>query len=952
MSAVIHLVCFGLRQAVGAGADEAVNYLARHFTDRAAALPRAVAHANERAWQALAVALGGDGFLDRLGRMFVSSDDKGVREQVRRFLADTDAAITGAGEAFRRDCLDELKRARKAGTLSAEALPGESVAKRAADLRRYDDPTGLAEGAHQAVYRVADDLHPAYPSLAKLLRQPTPAGTPLLAAAFAYFFRREVETDDELANGLLFDGLRQLSASQAKSFAELNKGLAGLGDRFDELLDQLDRMEASVNEAKETATATHGAVLDLQAEFERVSRGHAAGQEELLKLMREVLARQARAGMPAGEVRPEYSFSIRSEDEKLAVRQLLDHYRGLPPEQRRQVPALLNGLGKLQLGAGDPAGASRTFAEVAESAPDSAARAEAHFNAYRAALERRAWDEALAEVRRAAELDRKRFAPFPVMRYRPQRILGAGGFGTVFLCHDAYFKNREVAVKALHVSDLARSVEDVFGEAHVLAELQHPSVIGVLDCNYADADEQARPYIVMPYFPGVSLEAYLREHGPLPVEDVRQIGLQIASGVKAAHDRGVLHRDLKPDNVLVRKSPPAASGGASWEVKVIDFGLATRRPAVETTAARRASEETVIGSSVAGTRKYAPPEQMGELPGVKPGPYSDVYSFGKLCCFALFGTTEPRTRQLNTVPAELRELLEKCIEQELQYRLADFGPVIETLEALDPVGKTEPQSQPQGPKGTAAEPTWMPALTELADRVFRKWPGQDAPPSNEGERPRIPPLPKTRTKWSGGVLSCPGCKKQVRVPEELAGQLVKCPMCETNFNSPAFEGDSPTLAPPEEESPSGEEECFNTDCPHCKGVVAIPNQYAGQLMQCPICKKNFTAPEREETPSDFEIELDDEPSPPPAGESFNVLCPHCQKMLTIPGQYAGQLMKCPLCAKTFTAPEHPQPPKPKPSGPAVVACPSCKQRLRVASESLGKKVKCPSCSHAFTAKTE
>jgi hypothetical protein len=67
------------------------------------------------------------------------------------------------------------------------------------------------------------------PDCARLLRTPTPAGTPLLAAAFCYFFRREVETNDELAHGLFFDGLRQLSASQAKAFGKVGKALAALG---------------------------------------------------------------------------------------------------------------------------------------------------------------------------------------------------------------------------------------------------------------------------------------------------------------------------------------------------------------------------------------------------------------------------------------------------------------------------------------------------------------------------------------------------------------------------------------------------------------------------------------------------------------------------------------------------------------------------------------------------
>ena len=116
---------------------------------------------------------------------------------------------------------------------------------------------------------VADALAESYPNLARLLRTPTPAGPPLLAAAFCYFFRREVETDDELAHGLFFDGLRQLSASQAKAFGEVGQALASLGGQFDALFEQLGRIEAAVEETHAVAVETHGAVLDIQTELQR-----------------------------------------------------------------------------------------------------------------------------------------------------------------------------------------------------------------------------------------------------------------------------------------------------------------------------------------------------------------------------------------------------------------------------------------------------------------------------------------------------------------------------------------------------------------------------------------------------------------------------------------------------------------------------------------------------------
>src|SRR5262245_50710611 len=129
---------------------------------------------------------------------------------------------------------------------------------------------------------------------------------------------------------------------------------------------------------------------------------------------------------------------MHGEEERRAVKALLARFRRLPEGEQRRVPALLNGLGKLQVGVGDFEGAGRSFAAVADAAEEDDARAEAHHNAYRTALEREEWDGALAALRQAVSLAPQRFAPFPLHRYEPARILGAGGFGTALLCRDRH----------------------------------------------------------------------------------------------------------------------------------------------------------------------------------------------------------------------------------------------------------------------------------------------------------------------------------------------------------------------------------------------------------------------------------------------------------------------------------------------------------------------------------
>jgi hypothetical protein len=677
MHPVTTLVCFGVRQVLGIDVQDVAAAVEQYFTDRSQALPRALATANDKAWRALGVALAGDGLLDRIQVFFASGDDKGVREQVQIFLKDNAFSFDGTPDAFRRSCLDEFKRLRKAGSLSVQDFPHSEVACQAAAFRRHTDQLGLAEEARMAVKNVADALAKGYPNLSRLIRRPTPSGPPLLAVAFCYFFRREIETDAELARGLLYDGqrqvfasqqemlasLEQLSAAQAGAFEEVHRALDTLGGQLEGMIEQLIRIEV-------IAVQTHMAVLDLQAELQRVDSRHLSNFAEIRSLLEQVQQHLAQAGMQRGEVQPQHSFSIHDVNERRAVKALLARFRNLPPEEQRRVPALLNGLGKLQVGTGDFEGARKTFAEVANRVEGDVDKAEVAYNAYRVALEQRRWDDALQAVMEAAHCDPLRFEPFPLLRYRPQRILGAGGFGIVFLCEDAHFRNREVAIKVLHAADLARDLDEIFYEAHALDDLKHFAIIGVIDCAYADPGRRTRPYIVMPFFPGISLASYVEKNGPLGLNDLVAVALQVAEGIQAVHQQGFLHGDLKPENVLVCKD------GDRWQVKVIDFGLVMSRQAVS-------NEGTILARSVTGTPMYAPPEQLGRLPGVNVGPHSDVYAFGKTCCFALFQTTEPKRRHWECLPKELVEVLENCTEQRLKDRCSDFGPVLAVLSSLD-----------------------------------------------------------------------------------------------------------------------------------------------------------------------------------------------------------------------------------------------------------------------------
>ena len=205
----------------------------------------------------------------------------------------------------------------------------------------------------------------------------------------------------------------------------------------------------------------------------------------------------------------------------------------------------------MQVGASNFAEARQTFTEVVQAVGDPSDKAEASFNAYQAALAHGDLTAAFQELLQAIKLDSTRFSPFPVRKYRPQCILGAGGFGVTFLCQHEQLRHN-VVVKVLRGGGLARNMEEVFDEARMLNQLQHDCIIRVIDCAYALSKDKERPYFVMEYFDGKTLQEYGQARR-LPEKDCLAVARLMADGLKAAHDKKILHRDVKPANVLVRR---------------------------------------------------------------------------------------------------------------------------------------------------------------------------------------------------------------------------------------------------------------------------------------------------------------------------------------------------------------------------------------------------------------
>ena len=263
-------------------------------------------------------------------------------------------------------------------------------------------------------------------------------------------------------------------------------------------------------------------------------------------------------------------------------------------------------------------------------------------------------------------------------RYRLEGRLGAGGMSTVFMAMDTVLE-RPVAVKLLaeHLADDEAFVARFRREARAAARLQHPNVVQVFD---SGLDEPSgRHYIVMEYVEGPSCADLIRDQGVLDIEQAVRIVRDACHGLDYAHRAGVVHRDVKPGNLLISEESGAA--------KLADFGIA------------KAAEQTRITQvgSVLGTAAYLSPEQAT---GGDSTPASDIYSLG-VCAYQFlsgrlpheYGSlTELALKQQNEsvesirafrseVPDSLDHAIRVCLERDPAARYASALDMATAMEA-------------------------------------------------------------------------------------------------------------------------------------------------------------------------------------------------------------------------------------------------------------------------------
>lgn len=307
-----------------------------------------------------------------------------------------------------------------------------------------------------------------------------------------------------------------------------------------------------------------------------------------------------------------------------------------------------------------------------------------------------------------------------------ERELGRGGMAVVFLAFDAALQRR-VAVKMLlpeAIVDVS-VVERFLREGRTVASLDHPHVVRVMSVR----SHQGTSAIVMQYVDGPSLDVVLQQRGRLPIEEAGRILSQVAAGLQHAHDRGVIHRDVKPANVLIDRDGRAI---------VTDFGIARRDDG---------STPTKTGF-VLGTVDYMSPEQRA---GERVSPATDQYALGVMAFELLTGrlpfvgdlgaTTFGHMTQppppLQSIRPELPDVMEALVQRMLAKAPDDRWPSLAEVGAVFGGAGAAPTTR-RTPADAASTPQ---SNTPVVIRAVRETPVESVPqpPITSGESAAPPP---------------------------------------------------------------------------------------------------------------------------------------------------------------------------------------------------------------------
>lgn len=304
-------------------------------------------------------------------------------------------------------------------------------------------------------------------------------------------------------------------------------------------------------------------------------------------------------------------------------------------------------------------------------------------------------------------------------RFEIEEVLGSGGMSVVYKANQLRV-NRFVAVKTLRMQLDSKPIyrERFQNEINLLCALSHPNIVTVYDCVIGPDDQ---PYVIMDYLRGRSLEVLIGQEGPLPVDRFLRIAVQVCGALDHAHRKGVIHRDLKPGNIVLMDDE-------SDFVKVVDFGLAKLND-----TNRRLTQSGELW----GSPPYMSPEHCQSKPEDE---RSDLYSFGAVMYEILTG------KDPFHYATSVYELIQIHINTD-PPPLAEANPLVNVPTELEAVIFKSMAKKPEDRYQTAAE--LRDALVEVSSRLGSR---------HSGDLLALPAAGKGRSQSTGEIIPAPGAE--------------------------------------------------------------------------------------------------------------------------------------------------------------------------------------------------
>jgi serine/threonine protein kinase len=538
----------------------------------------------------------------------------------------------------------------------------------------------------------------------------------LLGNAVLFFFRELLRKDPRLA-------ATQTALQQAKLCIEVQNLQATIADlrvQQDKYPVRSEQIEQQVRGLQQWQTQ-HESLLRFASQFE-------SWRPEIVAWAEDIYAALGKLEEDVGETRRLVERFDRKLNKLLAQRGLSSQVspgdgvilyddescqliQGML-EQLKRLPSQTPGYGQLSMklgsvlsSSGDLVEAEHWFLQAVDKANNDEVKALAYYNLFQVrwrkaftelnsplekgqgvAKQAEIYAEALAALQQAIELSDGRLALHDINKgyYPIIKMLGAGGMGCALLCENHNFMlegHQQVVVKCFWETP-SGNLKQVFKEPLTMNNIAGDYVPTALDFGYADNQNKNGAYFVTEYIDGaIDGEAWLEKYGPLDLITGLQVALQIAEGLQKAHEKEIYHLDLKPANLLLKKTAED-SNTAAVSVKIIDFGLARVTTSLRARAEKQSRSGLTVFGHAFGTMEYAPPEQRGLGYG-RLSAKSDLFAFGATM-YRLWSGNSPRFFRERDLPqvSALCDLVFECVTENPTQRPASVQRLIERLRLI------------------------------------------------------------------------------------------------------------------------------------------------------------------------------------------------------------------------------------------------------------------------------